>query len=462
MSLRLKINLIVAGVIALLVAAMIGLQIAGLRSSVREEVQAANRVATQLLQRIDGVYAPEGPESLLRFLQRLGRVRANDITLVDGEGRVLYRSPPFTYKQGREAPAWFSALVVPQISRQVIALPRGYLAIEAEPSRAVLDGWDDLLTLAGGGAAMLLLVNALVFWAMGRALQPFSQIVAGLNRLEAGDFGVQLPPLRGQEAAAIGGAFNRMTAVLKDHLAMHRRAYEAERRLSDSRELAGLIEGHIEAERREIARALHDELGQSVTAIRSLAMSVARRCEQTDAQAAQAARVITEEAGRLYDHMHGMIPRLAPMALDSLGLGDALDDLVERVRASQPAVAIDFEPAPLPEGLPAVPALAAYRIAQEGLTNALRHSRARRVRLAVEVAAAQDCLQIQVLDDGVGPPQDWRRPGHFGLRWLSERAEALGGELQLQARAGGGAELLARLPLGAAVPPGMMKQEEAA
>ncbi|WP_343593293.1 ATP-binding protein [Paracidovorax wautersii] len=446
MSLRLKINLIVASVVALLVAAMIGLQIASLRSSVREEVQAANRVATQLLQRVDGVYAPEGLDSLLRFLQRLGRVRANDITLVDGEGRVLYRSPPFTYKQGHEAPAWFSALIVPQISRQVIALPHGYLAIEAEPSRAVLDGWDDLLTLAGGGAAMLLLVNALVFWAMGRALQPFSQIVEGLNRLEGGDFGVVLPPLRGQEASAIGGAFNRMTAVLKDHLAMHRRAYEAERRLSDSRELAGLIEGHIEAERREIARALHDELGQSVTAIRSLAMSVARRCTPSDAQTAQAARVITEEAGRLYDHMHGMIPRLAPMALDSLGLGDALDDLVERVRASQPAVAIDFDPAPLPGGLAAVPALAAYRIAQEGLTNALRHSQARRVRLVVE--AEDGFLHIQVQDDGVGPPADWQRPGHFGLRWLSERADALGGELRLAARNEGGAVLEARLPMG--------------
>ncbi len=119
---------------------------------------------------------------------------------------------------------------------------------------------------------------------------------------------------------------------------------------------------------------------------------------------------------------------------------------MERVRASQPALAIEFEPAAIPEGLPGVLALAAYRIAQEGLTNALRHSQARQVRLVVGVGG--DFLQVQVQDDGLGPPEDWRRPGHFGLRWLSERAEALGGELSLLAREGGGAELRARLPLG--------------
>ena len=206
MSLRLKINLIVAGVIALLVATMIALQIDGLRRAVREEVQAANRVTAQLLHRMGWVYTMDGPDSLVRFLQRLGRVRANEITLTDAQGQVLYRSPPSTYKEGREAPEWFSALILPQASSQVIELPNGRLTIDAEPSRAVLDGWDDLLVLAAGGAATLLVINALVFWAMGRALRPFSQIVDGLNRLQAGDFEVVLPPLRGQEAGAIGAS----------------------------------------------------------------------------------------------------------------------------------------------------------------------------------------------------------------------------------------------------------------
>jgi two-component system sensor histidine kinase UhpB len=445
MSLRLKINLIVGGVIALLVAAMIVLQLDNVRTSVREEMAAANRITAQLLTRMGWASSLDEPQGLVRFLQQLGRVRANDITLTDHEGRVLYRSPPSIYKPGREAPAWFSRLVLPPRARQEIVVPVGRLVIEAEPSRAVLDGWDDLVTLAAFAAATLLLINVVVFWAVGRAVRPFSQIVVALDRLQGGDFDASLPPLRGKEAASIGAAFNRMAAVLKEHLATRERAFKAERQLSDTRELGGLIERHIEAERREIARALHDELGQSVTAIRSLAVSVARRCADGDPQAAQAAQVITEEAGRLYDHMRGIIPRLAPMSLDTLGLGGALDELLERTEALHPQVKVELEAHALPSHLPAPLALAAYRIAQEGLTNALRHSGAAHVR--VVVGREQDFLAVRVQDDGTGPVGDWRRPGHFGLRWLSERAEALGGELSLAPRAGGGTELRAVLPL---------------
>jgi len=237
--------------------------------------------------------------------------------------------------------------------------------------------------------------------------------------------------------------------VLQENLANRQRAFEAERRLSDSRELAGLIETHIESERREIARALHDELGQSVTAIRSLALSVAHRCAHGDAQSAQAAGVIAEEAGRLYDAMHGMIPRLAPMELDTLGLGEAVADLLERSRAAHPSVTIEQDLRELPPDLPAATTLAAYRIVQEGLTNALQHASARRVR--VQLARERDFLVVRVQDDGVGPPADWGRPGHFGLRWLGERADAVGGELGLSRRAEGGAELGARLPLAPAL-----------
>lgn len=445
MSLSLRINLILAGVITVLVAAMIALQLDNLRNAVREEIAATHRVSTQLLARVALVYAQSGPYALVRFLDRLGRVRANEITVTDAAGTVLYRSPPSTYKTGREAPQWFAALVLPPPSRQVIQFAWGRMTIEAEPSRAVLDGWDEVVTLAAIGAAGLLAINLLVFWAMRRALRPLSQIVSALDRLKAGDFGVTLPALPGREAGALAAAFNRMAAVLRENLANRQRAFEAERRLSASRELAGLIETHIESERREIARALHDELGQSVTAIRSLALSVARRCGEADAESAQAARVIADEAGRLYEAMHSMIPRLAPMELETLGLGEAIAELLERARAAHPSVSIEQDLRELPAGLSPAATLAAYRIVQEGLTNALQHSAARRVR--VQVAREHEALVVRVLDDGVGPPADWSRPGHFGLRWLGDRADALGGELGLMRRPEGGTELHARLPL---------------
>ena len=81
----------------------------------------------------------------------------------------------------------------------------------------------------------------------------------------------------GVEAAAIGAAFNRMVDVLQEHIETERRAVRAGRQLSDSRELTRWIDHSIEKERKVIAREPHDELGQSVTAIRSLALSVAQR-----------------------------------------------------------------------------------------------------------------------------------------------------------------------------------------
>lgn len=447
MSLRLKVNLIVGAVMALLVLTGIGLQLHAVRRAVEEEIVATNRVTVQLLSRVSFEYGLQDPESLVRFFRQLGRVRANDITLASASGEVLYRSPPSPYKAGRAAPAWFTALVLPPASRQVLELPgQGQLTIEAEPSRAILDGWDELLRSATVAAAVLLLIQGMVFWAVGRATLPFARIVTALNRLEAGDFGVQLPRLAGREARAIGEAFNRMVGVLHEQMDNRQRAYEAERQLRDARELAGLIEQQMDAERREIAKALHDEFAQSVTAIRSLARTLQLRCAPDDDTGQRAARCIDEEAARLYDQMHGMIPRLAPSAPDSVGLGDALGELLQRTRAAHPEVRLELSLAPALHDASGPTAQALYRVVQEGVTNAVRHGGARSVRIEVGAVGDSGAWLARVSDDGSGLPEGWRAEGHFGLRWLADRAEALGGQLQVQAGAQGGTVLEARFP----------------
>lgn len=438
MTLRLKINLMVSLLTLGFVAGMLWLQVENMRASVREEVLAANRVASQMLNRLAFLYASQGTPAMLAFLQGVGRVRSNEITLVDADGNELYRSPPSPYKAGRDAPAWFDRLVSPPPAEQVYGFPDSRLIVRTNASRAALDSWDAFVVFAGVALALLVGVNALVYWVVGRTVRPLGRIVDALGELQRGRFDVSLPPLPGTEAAALGAAFNRMVQVLRERL-------DTERQLTDSRELTRWIDHHVEQERLMIARELHDELGQSVTAIRSLALSVAQRNDGRDAESAQAARLIADESSRLYDAMHGLIPRLTPLVLDSFGLEAALDDLAERTRRAHPAVQLVLSVRLGGARLAPEAALALYRAAQEGITNALRHGRADRLSLAVVHDGGE--VRLSLLDNGSGLAEGWQqRPGHHGLRWLQQRVAGQGGRFDIGAAEGGGVRLAVAVP----------------
>ena len=455
MTLRLMINLIVGSLTLFFLLAVIGLELRAVRESVHEEVVAANRVAAQLLDRTTGRYAAQGSPALLAFLQGMGRVRSNDIYLYDHNGAELYRSPPSPYKTGRDAPRWFGEILAPAPTMHAITFDDCRIEVHANASRAILDAWDDLTQLAAGALGVLLLINAFVFWLVGRAVRPFARIVGAMQSLRQGRFDVQLPALTGHEAAAIGLAFNSMVSELQTHMETERRAMRAESQLSDSRELTRWLERHVEEERRMIARELHDEFGQSVTAIRSMALSIARRNGATET--GQAASLIAQEASRLYEAMHGIIPRLTPLVLDNFGLAEALADLVERTCKSQPELVIDTRVDLAQADLGPEVTLTFYRAAQEGVTNALRHGGAQHLALSVVVQDGQVLMRLR--DDGQGlarasacAPAELASGG-YGLRWLRERVQGLGGTVRLEDSPPRGTQLLVCVPLVPATAP---------
>ncbi len=447
MRLRTRLNLVLAALTGVFVLVLMAEEIANTRAAVREELEAANQVASQLLGRLAFIYSRAGgTEVVLQFLRELGHIRANDIELIAPSGALLYHSPPFTYKAGREAPAWFTRMLAPHPSRHIFALPGGErLVIEGQPSRAILDAWDGLMRLVWVALGMLLLVNVLAFWSVERALAPFPVIVDGLGRLRRGELAFRLPALAGFEAGTIGAAFNDMAAAVQKHLETEHKAREAESRLEERRDLARIVEQRIEEERRLIAHELHDEFGQSVTAIRSLAQAIVSQAEREPAR--EAARLISTEAARLYDAMHGLIPRLMPVSLDTLGLADTLTELVRDWQRRFPAVRLGLEQALPPHLGPSV-TLAAYRVVQEGLVNALRHAQPAEVRIDLREEAG--ALRITIEDDGTGLPADWSRAGHFGLRGLKERVLQLGGQFGIENRSPRGVRLSASIPLGGA------------
>jgi two-component system sensor histidine kinase UhpB len=446
MTLRTRLNLVVAGLSAAFVAVLIAAQIQSARASVREEIEAANRVAAQLLGRLALVYSTMGgPEVVLQFLQQIGRVRANEIYLQSVTGEVFYHSPPATYKAGREAPQWFFRLLAPPPARYTIPL-RGsvILVVEAQPSRAILDAWDDITRLSAIAIGMLVIVNGLAFWSVAHVLKPFPIIADGLERIQRGELQFRLPGLAGFEAHAIGTAFNRMAQAVEDKVAAERKARDAEARLEERREMASLADQRVEEERRLIAHELHDEFGQSVTAIRSLALAIATQGGARDPEMGKVARLISDEAARLYDAMHGLIPRLAPLSLDTLGLAATLESLVRDWQRRHPAITLTLRQE-LPDDLGPSVTLTIYRVVQEGLINALRHAQPSRV--AIEVQSDGRQIVARVADDGLGLPADWARPGHFGLRGLADRVRQLGGTFDIDSEQGRGVRLTASIPL---------------
>src|SRR5581483_4048645 len=138
------------------------------------------------------------------------------------------------------------------------------------------------------------------------------------------------------------------------------------------------------------------------------------------------------------------IPRLVPLSLDTLGLADTLENLVRDWQRRYPAVHLAAHNDLSTELGPTV-TLTLYRIAQEGLINALRHGQPTRVDIDLRLQDTR--VVLTVTDDGLGLPPDWSRPGHFGLRGLADRVDHLGGTFTVANHEPHGVRLTARIPL---------------
>lgn len=445
MSLRLQVNLIITTLLGIFASLLIGLQIDNTRRSVREEVLGANVVALQLLSRVAFVYDSSGLEGMREFLSRVGRIRANEIVLYDNQGKLIYRSPPSTYKSGREPPEWYSGIVSPPLAPKEINLPTGRIVLQADPSRATLDGWDDLRPMLWMVLAGFVLGNALVYALVGRAMKPLHRVVQGLRSMAQGAYDTRLPALSGREGRLISQAFNGMAQSVQDSALARRQAQEATQALAENRELTQIIQSRIEQERGAIARELHDELGQQVTAIKSVGLAIARRAAGQDASIEQSARLVMDCADQIYDGVHLLISRLRPLALDRFGLRDALQDLLDDWRVRHPDVVLCLTMAGQLDGLDDALATAVYRIVQEAVNNALRHAQASRIDVNVHVSAGR--LQLEIVDNGKGRLKQFQTPGRYGVLGMRERAQALGGSFDLDQIEPAGVQVRVSLPL---------------
>ena len=448
MSLRLQINIAITALMLLFIGALVAVEIEASSRSVAEEMEASSRVAALLLGGITKIEQGTDPTWFRAFLVQLGRVRSNEIELVASEGTVLYRSPPPTYKAGRNAPEWFVRLMTPNTNPLTISLRGATLRVTPNPSRAILDAWDNLYRFALICGVFLVVANIAVFWFTGRAVAPLEHIANALSHVERGALDTRLPLLRGREARQIGESFNRMATAVEETMRVREQAERARAELASGRAFAREIQARIEEERRLLARELHDELGQIVTAIRSIAASIESGA-LTDG-AAKRVKMIEELAVRLHEGMRDLVPRLRPLALDELGLAEALRDLVDDHQAHHGALAFELTTSGELGAVPGELAIALYRVVQESLTNVVKHAHA--TRCLIRLAARDDEISLTVEDDGRGVAEaDLAKAGRFGVRGMRERIESLGGTFAFGEADLGGLAVHVRLPLAAIV-----------
>jgi two-component system, NarL family, sensor histidine kinase UhpB len=201
-----------------------------------------------------------------------------------------------------------------------------------------------------------------------------------------------------------------------------------------------------EAERRRLARELHDRVGQSLSALNINLDIISRESHALT----PALRQRLEDSLGLVDStlqsIENVMAELRPPLLDEYGLGAALGWHAEefsRRTGVQVAVA-DRDPAGSKNARPEA-AVALFRIAQEALNNVLKHAKATRVRL--EVSATDEELILDVQDDGLGFDPASARRGRWGMTTMRERAEAAGGQLHIASTPGEGTRIHARVPL---------------
>lgn len=233
-----------------------------------------------------------------------------------------------------------------------------------------------------------------------------------------------------------------------------RRAAEAHlaATLLENRRLARQFMQLQEAERKRLAREMHDELGQYLNAIKMDAVAIQRRSAQQDVSSSipRAAASIVEHTDHLHAIVRDLIGQLRPTGLDELGLRAALEHFLENWRSRLPEIRLDVRLEGDLDGLGEQLDLTIYRLLQEGLTNVARHSGAQRVDLRVvrdtTDALERDAIVVEISDDGRGADPAARGRG-VGLIGMRERVEALGGRFHIESRPGQGFTVRAIVPV---------------
>ncbi|MEQ1528037.1 MAG: ATP-binding protein [Methylococcales bacterium] len=410
------------------------------RNAVNEEVQSSINLAVQLIT----IGFSQVPQTLmdetdwLPKFNSLKETRHLNIQLKEPSGQLI----SFAHKNqqtehNEKPPQWFVGLVEgrhPQAQHQITTADGKQLTllIQANPLDEITEVWQESIAFFSSLFLLTLLTFLAVNVVFNKALKSIEIIVDGLKIIETGHYQQKLPEFTTKEYASIAGAINHMATELAG-------AQQQNRALTQhSLEIQ-------EDERQRLAQELHDELGQSLTAIKVMAVTAAH--EKADI------KMTTSSIISICDHLitvvRSMMHQLHPLILTELGLKATMEDLVNHWAVRNPELKLDIVCPDEVDQLDQKVTIQIFRVLQECITNIVRHAQASKATLGLTIEQQPGLgkvLKLQVTDNGQGGAPETIKTG-FGLLGMRERINSLGGDFTIQTQPQQGMRIIATIPL---------------
>ena len=439
LSLRARINLLLALVLTLGLAINVARLVLEAGPRVQAEDQSVIRLAREFIDTIvAGLNEAPDPEARLnQIVHDLNRLRHVSITRQGGAVERQGTSGPDDNAEARSPPAWFVRLVHPEQTTVNVPISikgkQGSLLITSHPNDEMTEIWDGIVTQLQIGSAIAIVLFLITSKVVSRALAPIQALSEAMTKIEGGFYDTRVKPDGPPELVAICDKLNHLTATLGDAV-------------DDKRRLAERVVSLQDVERKEIARELHDEFGPYLFTLRVHASALTRLADAGEPNAEATRRhgsAILEQLNALQQSNRRVLEKLRPVGLTELGLREALGALLRLWAESHPEVVIETAISPSLGETGETADLTIYRTIQEALTNVFRHAGATCINVSVEPTELASGLArtgrggalVRVRDNGSGLSSDHKLG--FGLTGMRERILALGGSLSIASGEGG-------------------------
>jgi two-component system sensor histidine kinase UhpB len=403
------------------------------RESIDKEIRASFNLAAEMID-TSSKDAYMSPLQWQQILGALEHARHVNVAFIDPQGNETSLLGNRQAETSEPVPDWFTYFVKTDThsATYAVSLNSGLtqqIRVTTDPSDEIAEAWNESQAYFMSLAGMILLIYLLINLVFHSAFKAVATIMSRLRQVESGDYRNTIPTFNISEFDAIGEQINHLS-----------------RALGEAQESNQALARHTmkiqETERQNLSRELHDEMGQSLTAIK--AMSVALKQPHTDRN--QIADSTIDICNHLSTVVRSMMKTLHPLSLSELGLGATLKDLVDEWQRRHPVIDITLEFDDELDSLEDEISIHIYRIIQECLTNIVRHADADKAHISVAKRTIElvPTVVLSVKDNGQGGSKEGQG---FGLRSMRERVTSLGGQFSYHTISKQGVTISAFIPL---------------